>query len=203
MKKLLLLILSIGLSQLSYADYLDDWPDNALCEWMENPSTPSYMVKEVKTRGIICSGGNVIKESAREEMSAAESEVLYDEKNPPVPTQRPDMFSTAVVKYATTVTAWAEMGIPADITKKYLNDPTAGGTCDHECMTLIPTAASEEAKAEAVAAAEAASKASAAAVADAVTQAQKDAKAALVAANEAASKSGAFVEPVAPDTSRD
>jgi hypothetical protein len=60
MKKLLLLVLSIGLSQLSYADYLDDWPDNALCGWMENPSTPSYMVEEVKTRGIICSGGNVI-----------------------------------------------------------------------------------------------------------------------------------------------
>ena len=84
MKKLLLLILSIGLSQLSYADYLDDWPDNALCEWMENPSTPSYMVEEVKTRGIICSGGNVIKESAREEMSAAEAEALrIDEMNTP------------------------------------------------------------------------------------------------------------------------
>jgi len=84
MKKLLLLILSIGLSQLSYADYLDDWPDNALCEWMENPSTPSYMVEEVKTRGIICSGGNVIKESAREEMSAAEVEALrIDEMNAP------------------------------------------------------------------------------------------------------------------------
>jgi len=60
MKKLLLFILSIGLSQLSYADYLDDWPDDALCSWMENPSPPSYMVEEVKTRGISCSGGIVI-----------------------------------------------------------------------------------------------------------------------------------------------
>ena len=61
MKKLfLLLLLAIGLTSISSADYLDDWPDDALCGWMENPSPPSYMVEEVKTRSIICSGGNVI-----------------------------------------------------------------------------------------------------------------------------------------------
>ena len=58
MKKLfLLLLLLLGLISISSADYLDDWPDNALCSWMENPSPPSYMVEEVKTRGISCSGG--------------------------------------------------------------------------------------------------------------------------------------------------
>ena len=91
------------------------------------------------------------------------------------------MFSTAVVKYATTVTAWAEMGIPADITKKYLNDPTAGGKCDHECMMNVPTAESNAAKAEAVSAAEAANAAK-----EAVTQAVQEAKAAAVAAASAA-----------------
>ena len=61
MKKLfLLLLLTLGLTSISYADYLDDWPDDALCGWMENPSTPSYMVEEVKTRDISCFGGNLI-----------------------------------------------------------------------------------------------------------------------------------------------
>ena len=61
MKKLfLLLLLTVGLTSISSADYLDNWPDDALCGWMENPSPPSYMVEEVKTRSIICSGGIVI-----------------------------------------------------------------------------------------------------------------------------------------------
>ena len=58
MKKLFLLsLLCLGLTVSSFADYLDDWPDDALCGWMENPLPPSYMVEEVKTRGISCSGG--------------------------------------------------------------------------------------------------------------------------------------------------
>ena len=60
MKKRLFLIFSIGITGLSYADYLDDWADNDLCSWMENPSPPSYMVEEVITRGISCSGGVAI-----------------------------------------------------------------------------------------------------------------------------------------------
>ena len=61
MKKLfLLLLLFLGLISISSADYLDDWPDDALCSWMDNPSPPSYMVEEVKTRDISCSGGNLI-----------------------------------------------------------------------------------------------------------------------------------------------
>ena len=61
MKKFfLLLLLTLGLTSVSYADYLDDWPDEALCGWMDNPSPPSYMVEEVKTRGISCVGGIVI-----------------------------------------------------------------------------------------------------------------------------------------------
>ena len=55
-----LLLLTLGLTSVSYADYLDDWPDEALCGWMDNPSTPSYMVEEVKTRDISCFGGNLI-----------------------------------------------------------------------------------------------------------------------------------------------
>ena len=61
MKKLvLLLFLSFGLTSFSVADYLDDWPDDPLCAWMENPSTPSYISDEVKKRDLTCLGGIVI-----------------------------------------------------------------------------------------------------------------------------------------------
>ena len=59
-KHFLFLMLAIGLTSVSYGDYLDDWPDDALCGWMENSSPPSYMVEEVKTRDISCSGGKLI-----------------------------------------------------------------------------------------------------------------------------------------------
>ena len=59
-KRFLFLLLVIGLTSNSSADYLDDWPDDALCGWMDNPSPPSYMVEEVNTRGISCSGGVAI-----------------------------------------------------------------------------------------------------------------------------------------------
>jgi len=39
MKKLLLtLLLSLGLTTISSAGNLDDWTDNQLCGWMDNPS---------------------------------------------------------------------------------------------------------------------------------------------------------------------
>ena len=61
MKKLFLLsLLCLGLTASSFADYLDDWPDDALCGWMDNPSPPSYMVEEVKKRDISCAWGVVI-----------------------------------------------------------------------------------------------------------------------------------------------
>ena len=232
-KRFLFLLLAIGLTSVAYTDYLDDWPDDALCGWMDNPSPPSYMVEEVNNRGVSCSGGVAINnlpdppieppivppidppirpgwkilegtdmlvindedpywqteeglierppkidpgiEYAPETVPGADpripappvvdkppsdpnpppilddptvlqpvdpgiqGDVEITEAPAPVPTQRPDMFSAAAVKYANTVTAWAEAGIPAAITKKYLNDPTAGGKCDHECQMNAPT----------------------------------------------------------------
>ena len=37
--------------------YLDDWPDDALCGWMQQSSPPEYIVEEVKKRGILCTDG--------------------------------------------------------------------------------------------------------------------------------------------------
>ena len=58
MKKLLLtLLLSLGLTTISSAGYLDDWTDDhQLCVWVDNPSPPDYMVDEAKKRGLSCGG---------------------------------------------------------------------------------------------------------------------------------------------------
>ena len=62
MKKLLLLILlSLGLTTISYGDYLDNWTDNELCGWMDNPPPPAYIIAEVNMRGLYCDDGVAIK----------------------------------------------------------------------------------------------------------------------------------------------
>ena len=62
-KLLLLLLLSLGLTSISYGGYLDDWPDDALCGWMDNPSPPAHIVAEVKKRGISCDSGVASKKT--------------------------------------------------------------------------------------------------------------------------------------------
>jgi hypothetical protein len=61
MKKLiLLLILSVGLTSISYADYFDDFTDEGICLWLkQSPENPSYSA-QAKKRGLNCSGGNLI-----------------------------------------------------------------------------------------------------------------------------------------------
>ena len=62
MKKLLLLILlSLGLTTISYGDYLDNWTDNELCGLMDNPLPPTQIIAEVNMRGLYCDGGVAIK----------------------------------------------------------------------------------------------------------------------------------------------
>ena len=60
MRKLFLIILSFGLCKFSSANYLNNWPNEALCSWLDSPSPPEYMLKEVKIRNITCLGGIVI-----------------------------------------------------------------------------------------------------------------------------------------------
>ena len=56
MKKLLtlLILLSLVLTSISLAGYLDDWTDDQLCGWMENPSPPEYIVDEAIKRNLDC-----------------------------------------------------------------------------------------------------------------------------------------------------
>ena len=50
--------LSIGLTGISYAGYLDDWTDDQLCGWMDNPSPPEHIVAEINKRGLSCGVSN-------------------------------------------------------------------------------------------------------------------------------------------------
>ena len=52
-----------GFIGISSANYLADWPDDALCQWMANPSPPEHIVKEVERRGIGCDGGKAVAAS--------------------------------------------------------------------------------------------------------------------------------------------
>ena len=59
MKKLFLLILlSLGLTSISVAGYLDD---DSLCGWMDNPSSPAHIVAEINMRGFYCDGDVAVK----------------------------------------------------------------------------------------------------------------------------------------------
>jgi len=70
MKKLFLLILlSLGLTSFSYAGYLDDWTDDQLCGWMDNPSPPEHIVVEINKRGLSC--GVSANDSASKDTTAS------------------------------------------------------------------------------------------------------------------------------------
>jgi hypothetical protein len=62
MKKLFLFILfSLGLSAISYAGPYDDWPDDAVCMWLDIKPTHAGYLGEAKKRGISCEGGKAVK----------------------------------------------------------------------------------------------------------------------------------------------
>ena len=58
MKKLLLFLTLYFFSNTSYAGYLDDWTDDQLCGWMDNPSPPEHIVAEINKRGLSCGVSN-------------------------------------------------------------------------------------------------------------------------------------------------
>ena len=60
-KLTILILLSLGLTSISLAGYLDDWTDDLLCGWMDKPPPPTHIVAEVNIRGLYCDGGFAIK----------------------------------------------------------------------------------------------------------------------------------------------
>ena len=53
-------MLSIGVTSISHATLFDDWSDNQLCEWMDQPMPPGVIKNLVYKRKISCSEGVVI-----------------------------------------------------------------------------------------------------------------------------------------------
>jgi hypothetical protein len=78
-KKLLVFFILFAANVVS-ADYLDDWPDDALCGWMQQSSPPEYIAEEVKKRGILCTDGIAsIDPNASSDQSSGNSGIeIYD-----------------------------------------------------------------------------------------------------------------------------
>ena len=53
-KLLLLLLLSLGLIGHSYAGPYDDWPDDAICMWLDMKPTHAGYLGEAKKRELSC-----------------------------------------------------------------------------------------------------------------------------------------------------
>jgi len=53
----ILLLLSIGVTSISHATLFNDWSDNQLCEWMDQPMPPGVIKNLVYKRKISCSEG--------------------------------------------------------------------------------------------------------------------------------------------------
>ena len=52
--KVIASFLLISIAIFSYAGYLDDWTDDQICGWMDNPSPPEHMVEEAVKRNLDC-----------------------------------------------------------------------------------------------------------------------------------------------------
>tara|TARA_B110000003_G_scaffold108395_1_gene110896 strand:- start:34 stop:699 length:666 start_codon:yes stop_codon:yes gene_type:complete len=65
-KILILVLLLIGTFSPSSASLFDNWTDNQLCEWMDQPSPPGIIQNLVNKRKIVCSEGEARQLSASE-----------------------------------------------------------------------------------------------------------------------------------------
>ena len=59
-KPFLFILITLGLTTISYGDYLDNLTDKELCGWMDNPLPPAYIIDEVNLRGLYCEAGLAI-----------------------------------------------------------------------------------------------------------------------------------------------
>ena len=65
MKKLLLfLILAFGLNSISFAGPYDDWPDDAVCMWLDMKPTHAGYLGEAKKRSLTCKDGKAVAGAA-------------------------------------------------------------------------------------------------------------------------------------------
>ena len=91
MNKLQIFFLISTLTSATYAAYLDDWSNDALCGWMESASAPEYIQKEVEKREILCHGGTEVSSLPVEENLSSESGTVFPSVDPDlIPEIKPD-----------------------------------------------------------------------------------------------------------------
>ena len=82
MNKLQIFFLISSLTSVTYAAYLDDWSNDDLCGWMESPSAPENIKKEVKKREILCYGGIEVSSLPAEANLSSESGTVFPSVDP-------------------------------------------------------------------------------------------------------------------------
>ena len=82
MNKLQIFFLISSLTSATYAAYLDDWSNDALCGWMESASAPEYIQKEVEKREILCHGGTEVSSLPTEANLSTENGTVFASPDP-------------------------------------------------------------------------------------------------------------------------
>ena len=77
---LLTLFLAMGLTGLSFAGPYDDWPDDAICMWLDMKPTHEGYLAEAKKRSLTCEGGKAVAGAAPEETTTSQSTTTDNKK---------------------------------------------------------------------------------------------------------------------------
>ena len=87
MKKLFLKFLFLCFPFTANSGYLDDWPNNDLCGWMESSSIPENIKKEVEKRKILCYGGVEVDYLPADHTLSSENGTIYPSPDPSIISQ--------------------------------------------------------------------------------------------------------------------
>ena len=91
MKKLLVTLFIISITNISYANYLDDWSNDDLCGWMNSSSIPDYIQIEVEKREILCYGGIEVLSLPTETILSSKNGTVFASPDPAlIPEIKPD-----------------------------------------------------------------------------------------------------------------
>ena len=91
MKKLLVTLFITIITNISYANYLDDWSNDDLCGWMNSSSIPEHIYKEVEKREILCYGGIEVLSLPTETNTLSENGTVFASPDPAlIPEIKPD-----------------------------------------------------------------------------------------------------------------
>ena len=77
MKKLITVIIFIGLCTVSYAKSFDDWSNEDLCRWIDAVQVPDPILLEIEVRDLVCLSNSEIIEASIQEPYASEYGTVF------------------------------------------------------------------------------------------------------------------------------